>query len=110
MKRISWWDGVTSTIEAMKDAAFGNRWWRDGALTDELPNGIVVDTVLECFDTGLPETGILKPGGKWIIVDQYSTKEEVAVGHTKWVALMKEHPETILKDIDIWTGRESNDE
>jgi hypothetical protein len=105
VKRISPIEGILSLIEAMRDSSLGNGWWREGALTDDLPNGIVVDTIMEGFDTGVAETGIMREGVyDWKIVDQYSTEEEAREGHAKWVALMKANPDILLEDIGIWEG------
>jgi hypothetical protein len=107
MKKVSPIKGFVSTFGAMRDSALGNEWWRDGALTDELPNGIVVDTIMEGFDTGLPETGVQKPFDEWVIVDQYITREEAVVGHSKWVAMLLENPDMNLTDIGVWEGCET---
>jgi hypothetical protein len=102
-KSISTVEGVLSMLAAMKDAASGNWWWRDDSLTDELPNGIVVDTCMRCFDIDVAETGIMREGVySWIIVEQYSTPEEAQTGHAKWVALMRENTYMLLNDIGVW--------
>jgi len=62
----------------------------------------IVDTC-RCADTGLWETGILRPKdtGRWVVVEQYETKQEAEQGHNKWVRLMREDPERELIDIEL---------
>lgn len=105
MKKISPFVGALSMIEALKDSALGNEWWRSDALTDGLPEGIVVDTIMKGFDTGIAETGIMREGVyPWRIVEQYPTREDAVAGHAKWVSLMRETPDTFLKDVGVWEG------
>jgi hypothetical protein len=64
-------------------------------------NGCTIDTVI-AFDTGKWETGIKHDGGSWVIVEQYENKALADIGHTKWVKLMTDNPNTPLKDINLW--------
>jgi hypothetical protein len=94
--------GVMATIDAMKDAAMGNKPWRDGALREEF-DGVIIDTTLTVFDTGKAETGIsTDSGGSWTIVEQYEDVGAAKSGHEKWVKLMKENPKRELKDLNLW--------
>lgn len=100
-KRVNPLIGILSTYDALKDQALGNEYWRDGCLTEKWDN-IIVDTIMTCFDTGMPETGIQTDGNNWTIVEQYETKEDAISGHAKWVKYMKENPTAKLTDINVW--------
>lgn len=57
----------------------------------------VVDT---CYanDTEMFETGISYKkinDGNWVVVEEYSTKEEAKKGHEKWVKKMKKNPKSL---------------
>lgn len=61
-----------------------------------------VDTCY-CNDTGIYETGITSKklnDEKWIIVDEYRTKEEAKKGHAKWVKHMKTNTKELF-DVHI---------
>jgi hypothetical protein len=65
-------------------------------------NEAIIDT---CFvpDTikGI-ETGISHPkynNGRWIIVEEYSTKGEALIGHEKWVKIFTEGLPEVLNDV-----------
>ena len=100
-ERVNPFVGAMLTFDALKDQALGNEYWRDGAMTEEF-DGVVVDTIKTAFDTGKPETGIQVDGAPWVIVEQYKTEEDAAVGHAKWIASMKANPKQELKDINLW--------
>ena len=100
-KKVDPFMGALSLFDALKDQALGNEYWRDGCLTESWDN-ITVDTIMTCFDTGLPETGIQRNIEPWIIVEQYSTPEDAEKGHAKWIKVMKENPNTKLIDIGVW--------
>lgn len=100
-KKVNAFVGAMSLFGALKDQALGNEYWRDGCLTESWDN-IVVDTIMTCFDTGMPETGIQINNEPWVIVEQYDTPEEAIQGHAKWIKFMKENPNVELIDIDVW--------
>lgn len=75
---------------------------RDEKALNTVGDNWVVDT---CFasDTGYYETGILYEGfnnGNWIIVDEYESRKQSAIGHKKWIKHLKQNPEE-LTDIHI---------
>lgn len=85
-----------------------------GILTDPIQSyekRVVINTVGKNFvvdtaftpDTGLFETGISYDklnNGRWIIVDEYETKEKAKITHEKWVEYMQKNP-TTLTDIHL---------
>jgi hypothetical protein len=93
--------GALSLFDVLIDRTLGNEYWRDGCLTESWDN-IVVDTIMTCFDTGLPETGIQRNNEPWVVVEQYDTQEDAEKGHAKWIKIMKEDPNTKLIDIGVW--------
>ena len=60
---------------------------------------MVVDTCVPS-DTGLWETGVTKPDGEWIIVEDYLNAEEAKAGHAAWVQHVKAGKK-LPKDIHI---------
>lgn len=107
VKRVNPIVGMLSTCDALKDQALGNEWWRHDTLTDEIGD-TTVDTILDCFDTGKPETGINRDGS-WIIVEQYYSEEAARAGHAKWVKAITENPMMDLKDIHVWKMKEEEE-
>jgi len=75
--------------------------YRDDVFRTELDNGIVIDTCIG-FDTGIWETGVLKPDLEWVIVQQYKSRSEAQEGHAEWVNSMKKNPTQELTDI-LWS-------
>ena len=65
-------------------------------------NGAVIDPCA-VNDASQPfETGIEHPGynnGKWIIVEQYDSKAEALLGHSRWVEVFKSSLPTKLVDV-----------
>jgi hypothetical protein len=62
----------------------------------------IVDTCRVSDSTQPFETAIEHPrynGGKWIVVEQYNTKEEAEAGHDKWVKIMTGELPGVLKDV-----------
>jgi hypothetical protein len=59
------------------------------ALTNEIGE-YTVDSCYTC-DQGY-ETGIVKGYGNWVIVERYSTREEMEKGHEKWCEFCKQNP------------------
>lgn len=108
VKQISPTEMLLSTLEAYKDMAIGNNYWRDGALTTEIGD-IIIDTIMTVFDTGLPETGIKRKGSDWIIVEQYETLEQAIKGHDKWIESVKSNPNQKFIDINILEGIDVNE-
>jgi len=95
--------GALSTLEMMKDQVLGKDVsGRDTALQDVVGN-ITIDTCCPS-DTHIWETGIDRPSieGKWVIVSQYKGAEEAKKGHQVWVNLMRENPNSKLRDINMW--------
>ena len=81
--------GLTRFINTINDNSF-----RDTALNDNVGK-IVIDTT-NTPDMGW-ETGVCKDGDNWIIVEEYTIKEEAEIGHKKWVNKIKENPNVKLK-------------
>lgn len=105
VKRIDKTAGILSTLKVLRDSINNPEpqlKFRESALNEKVGD-ITIDTV-KAFDTEMWETGIERMSieGKWIIVEQYETKEQAAEGHNKWVELMKEKPKMKLKDINLW--------
>lgn len=95
-------DPITGISNFLSTMCFGNI-HPEKQITEKLQD-ITVDTRL-APDTGIWETGIkrTKIEGKWVIVEQYKNENAAQKGHKKWVKLMTEHPDSPIKDIDIWS-------
>lgn len=100
-KRISAMEGMMKTsmvkqigIDSLREEALN---WEDKK------RKIIVDTC-EAFDMYEWETGIerKKQEGKWVIVEQYESKEEAIIGHKKWIDKIKKNPKVKLEDINLW--------
>lgn len=97
MKQINPIEGMMKTMGALSGITTVDR---SDVFNDKF-NNIVVDTV-EAFDTHEWETGI-EIDGKWIIVEQYETREKAKSGHNEWVKTMKKNPKKKLKDVNVWS-------
>ena len=86
---------MTGFTKFMELLASGDMSFRKNAITDEVGD-IVIDTVCT-VDCGW-ETGILKEGKIWIIVEEYPNEEEAKNGHKKWIDIMKKNPNRKLKE------------
>ena len=65
-------------------------------------NGAVIDTCAVTDSTKPYETGICHPaynGGRWVIVEEYSSKEEAQAGHDKWVLTFTDKLPSQLTDV-----------
>lgn len=53
-------------------------------------------TVDTCYtvDAGY-ETGIMRDGGEWIIVERYSSREAAEKGHKKWIEFCMTTPSSV---------------
>lgn len=64
--------------------------------------GYTIDTTL-ASDIGKPyETAIKHEDGKWVIVEDYYTKEQAQKGHTKWVRKVMKQGFSVKKLRDIY--------
>lgn len=90
-------EGIISTFLMMADF---NRSRRNDVINDKVGD-IEVDTCT-APDTDAWETGVKVGDGEWIIVTQYTNRQEAEAEHKKWVAYMKENPKAELKDINLW--------
>lgn len=100
MKRITAIKGVLSTLKIAKNVALGETVpGREDAFNSTVGD-ITVDTCL-AFDTHMWETGI-KRDDKWIIVEQYKSRELAKKGHEKWRDKIQKNPVLGLKDINVW--------
>ena len=92
-------DGLLSLL-----SLFGEK---DEVARDETGD-VIVDT---CYrsETGMFETGVSHPqynSGKWIIVEEYETREQARAGHDKWLAVMTadELPDTLVDVSTAWAA------
>ncbi len=88
---------IIDIFMAQKDQILGNDYWRKDVFNDVLEKH-TVDTVCG-FDTNVWETGVEPRGGKWIIVEQYESRDKAKVGHKEWVQKLEKNPNMILEDI-----------
>ena len=70
--------------------------FRTTAMTDEV-GSITVDTVCPT-DTEMWETGLLI-NGIWVIVEQYESEQDAALGHKNWMEQVEKEPNKEYTDI-----------
>lgn len=92
LKTISGITNMVTNLDKVRDS-------REEALNTKIGKS-VIDTVL-ASDTDKWETGISINGESWVIVEQYSDKNEAEKGHKKYVAEIKKGKKD-FKDINIW--------
>jgi hypothetical protein len=66
------------------------------------PMECVIDTAAVSDSEHPYETGIACDkynGGKWVIVEEYDTKETAKSGHARWVLKMQNNPPAKLDDV-----------
>lgn len=97
VKRIDPIEGLMATFRVV---ASGDNSHRKDVFNDVVGDTIV-DTV-KAHDTGMWETGIKRGEGKWVIVQQYKSRDEAQVRHKDWVDEITKHPKTELTDINLW--------
>ena len=93
IKRIDPIIGIIKTLDIVGGNPFRNDVFWD------IIGDIIVDTCI-AYDTEEWETGIKR--GEWIIVQQYKNRELAQKEHNKWVEKIKNNPQLLLKDIDLW--------
>lgn len=103
VKRINAIEGGLSTFEAVANNIIRGYEpeFRKDVFSDVIGD-ITIDTV-KAFDTGMWETGIERKNieGKWVIVEQYESREDAQKGHDNWVELMRKTPKVKLEDINL---------
>lgn len=65
--------------------------YEDRKVDNTINGDYEIDTVY-ANDTELYETGIKFKNNKWIIVEEYETKEQALKGHKKWTKAMNKKP------------------
>ena len=74
----------------------------------ESENGVfVIDTAMVTDGDYDYETAVTYEGfneGKWMIVEQYDTKEEAQEGHNRWIEKLNNEEPIEFKDIDVCFG------
>ena len=103
IKAINKINPIVGAFDTIQQLANGNQEHRQTAMTWKDDKGNIVDTVIPT-DTQTWETAIERKDveGKWVIVEQYKTKEEAIKGHKKWIDKIKKAPRIELNDIDVW--------
>jgi len=100
----NWLDGIMKLGRVMADPSIVEQTRKD-IFRDEFDN-IIVDTVC-AYDTQKWETGIQKDKGKWIIAEQYDTRDLAKIGHDEWVLKHKKDPMLEIRDADVWNIEDS---
>lgn len=68
-------------------------WVRGEVVGRDKIGAYTVDTC-DTMDCGY-ETGIMKDGGEWIIVEYYKNSEQAKIGHQKWCKFCESNPSEV---------------
>jgi hypothetical protein len=76
--------------------------YEERKVSNDIVNGATIDTCAVSDSDHPFETGIVSPDyndGKWVIVEEYDSKELAEIGHKKWVDLFTNNKPTELIDV-----------